>query len=57
MTMGGVAPTGSGTDPSGAISGMTNAFNQAIQESAKITELETTKNTALDASKQRPQNG
>lgn len=55
--MGGVAPTGSGTDPSGAIGSMTNAFNQAIEESAKITNLETTKNTALDASKQRPQNG
>lgn len=39
------------------INQMQATFEQAIASSMQITQIETTENTKLDASKQRPQNG
>jgi hypothetical protein len=39
-----------------AIASMQAAFDEAIEKSAKITEVTTEKKTELDATKQRPQN-
>ncbi|AFL50736.1 hypothetical protein ABIE78_003472 [Sinorhizobium fredii] len=37
-----------------SIDKMTDAFDKAIEKSAKITEITTEKKVALDAAKQRP---
>jgi hypothetical protein len=39
-----------------AIDKMQAAFDSAIEQSAKVTEITTEKKTELDAAKQRPQN-
>ena len=39
-----------------SIDKMTEAFDKAIEKSAKITEITTEKKVALDAAKQRPNN-
>lgn len=39
-----------------ALDKMTAAFDQAIEKSAKVTEITTEKKSDLDAAKQRPQN-
>ncbi|GGF05405.1 hypothetical protein GCM10011611_08630 [Aliidongia dinghuensis] len=51
-----VSPTSSNSNQD-AINEMTEAFNQAIKESAKITAITTTKKVELDAASQRPQQG
>jgi hypothetical protein len=48
-----VAPTSSSADS--AIQQMTEAFNQAIAQSAKVTAITTEKKAELDAAQQRPQ--
>jgi hypothetical protein len=44
-----------GANANDSISRMENAFNFAIEQSARITELSTVKKAELDAAKQRPQ--
>ncbi|MHC6226905.1 hypothetical protein ACYU03_19390 [Pseudomonas sp. X10] len=53
--MSSVPPANSG-GADGAIAKMEAVFNEAIEKSAKITEVSTKKKTELDATKQRPQN-
>lgn len=54
--MANVPPTGGSGGSDAAIAKMEEAFNRAIEKSAKITEITTEKKTELDATKQRPQN-
>jgi hypothetical protein len=46
---------GGGGGPEAAIAKMEQAFNRAIEMSARVTEITTEKKAELDASKQRPQ--
>ncbi|EJN00961.1 hypothetical protein PMI41_03521, partial [Phyllobacterium sp. YR531] len=54
MAVQGVGGGATGSDAS--IDKMTQAFDKAIEKSAKITEITTEKKVALDAAKQRPNN-
>lgn len=49
------APVGNSSSDA-ALDKMTAAFDQAIEKSAKVTEITTEKKSDLDAAKQRPQN-
>ena len=54
MAVQGVGGGATGSDAS--IDKMTQAFDKAIEKSARITEITTEKKVALDAAKQRPNN-
>jgi hypothetical protein len=47
---------GGGGGAEAAIAKMEEAFNRAIETSARVTEITTEKKAELDSSKQRPQN-
>lgn len=54
--MAGPQGVGASTGSDAQIDKMTQAFDKAIEKSAKITEITTEKKVALDAAKQRPNN-